>query len=387
MKNQKILLTTSIVIIVAIIVIFILFVVGNDAKNKESNFGDNIITSDQVYEMYISINPIVKISFKERYLKCENEELNNKCNLSTEITEYELVNDDAKDIYKDIDFYEKDIIEVIPKMVDAVNNSNINFTTINIITNWNGVYNESLVSNAIEENSILGKEYNVNINVTESIDNNSILNQQVISRRDEKKHILVLNAEAMEEKELTMHLLDSINTEYAVEVFGSEELINNLDLENIDLYVDLNDFKDLNLNNDVTGDYQAKLYLDIDEDVYYTIIPNAISISLTYAPKRDMNDITNDEIKEILNKYERSIVDLTLNEKSVTFCQKMDGKFMCRINSNLTENEKPTEELFQVYDRFGITYGSDGFPTNLNSGWCSSKVFLTNCLDYTWFEI
>ena len=225
MKNQKILLTTSIVIIVAIIVIFILFVVGNDAKNKESNFSDNIITSDQVYEMYISINPIVKISFKERYLKCENEELNNKCNLSTEITEYELVNDDAKDIYKDIDFYEKDIIEVIPKMVDAVNNSNINFTTINIITNWNGVYNESLVSNAIEENSILGKEYNVNINVTESIDNNSILNQQVISRRNEKKHILVLNAEAMEEKELTMHLLDSINTEYAVEVFGSEELI------------------------------------------------------------------------------------------------------------------------------------------------------------------
>lgn len=202
-----------------------------------------------------------------------------------------------------------------------------------------------------------------------------------------KKHILVLNAEAMEEKELTMHLLDSINTEYAVEVFGSEELINNVDLENIDLYVDLNDFKDLNLNNDVTGDYQAKLYLDIDEDVYYTIIPNAISISLTYAPKRDMNDITNDEIKEILNKYERSIVDLTLNEKSVTFCQKMDGKFMCRINANLTENEKPTEELFQVYDRFGITYGSDGFPTNLNSGWCSSKEFLTNCLDYTWFEI
>lgn len=335
--------------------------------------------------MYISINPIVKVTFKEKYQNCENEELNNKCNLSTVITEYELVNDDAKTIYKDIDFYEKDIIEIIPKMVDAVNNSNINFTTINIVTNWKNGYDENFVSDVIEESSNNINKYNVDINIMESIEE-EILNQQIVSKKSEKIHILSLNYDVIQDKELSSSILNA-NTKYVVEVFGKKEIIDNLDLENIDLYVDFSEFKDLNLESDVTGNYQAKLFLDTDEDIYYTITPNTIDLALVYVPKRDIYDITNDEIKEILNKYERSSVDLILNKEPAAFCQKMDGKFMCRINSTLTENESPTEELFKVYDRFGITYDSDGFPTNLNSGWCSSKEFLTNCLDYTWFEI
>jgi len=387
MKKNRILWIILIIILLMISVGIFIFM-DSDNKNDKKSVENDFVLGDRIYEMYISINPIIKINFKEKYQKCENKESNNKCEFGTIITGYELVNDDAKNMLKDIDFKEKDILEVIPAIIDNVNDNNINFTTINITTDWKDGYQEIDIKNKIIEISEYNREYNIIIDEVEIINAEEIRNSQIASKKIEKSNfpMLALNTDALAGKELNPTLVPN-NTKYVIEVFGKKEIIDNLDLNSIDLYVDFNEFSDINLDSDITGEHEANVYLKTDEDVYYTITPNKTSIGLSYYPHRDMNNITNEEIKNILNKYKLSIVYLTLYGKNAVKCTKLDGKPQCHIYSDYQVNEKPTKELFEIYDRFNIKYDNNGFPLNINSGWCSPVIGLFNCLDQTWFEI
>ena len=40
-------------------------------QNKDGD-GNSVVISDKVYDMYIQINPIIKLSFKEQYKKCND---------------------------------------------------------------------------------------------------------------------------------------------------------------------------------------------------------------------------------------------------------------------------------------------------------------------------
>ena len=386
--KKKVLLWIFIIIFLFIIVGGIIIFINANNNTKEKNTKNDFVIGDKTYEMYISINPIIKINFKEKYKKCENKKLNNKCEISTIITEYELVNDDAKNMLKDIELKEKDILDVIPTIVDNINDNNINFKTINITTDWKDGYEETDIKNKITEKSKYNKEYNLVVDKVETINANEIRNSQIVSKKIEKNAfpMLALNTDGLKEKELNPTLAVS-NQKLIIEVFGKKEIIDELNLNDIELYVDFNDFNDINLDTDITGQHEANIYVKTNKDIYYTITPNKTKISLSYYPKRDMNSITNEEIKAILNKYELSTVHLTLHEKPAVTCRKNYNKIQCHIYSDYQVDDKPTKELFEIYNRFNITYDSKGFPLNINSSWCKPVMGLFNCLDQTWFDI
>jgi len=197
---------------------------------------------------------------------------------------------------------------------------------------------------------------------------------------------MVFNVDVLSEKELHPTLMPN-HDKYTIEVFGQKEVIDNLNLEKLDLYVDCSELNSLDLETDITGSHEVNVYLKSNEDILYSISPNKTEIGISYYPHRDINSITNAEIKNILNKYELSVVHLTLNGNDAVHCKKIDGKPKCQIYSNYQIEEKPTKELFSIYDRFNITYNSNGIPLNLKASWCSTAIPLSTCLDQTWFEI
>ena len=85
--NKK-LIIIPIILLTAIITIVALVMFFNKKPNDEKHINE--------YEAYININPLVKLIINE---EC----LNNKCSIPY-VSNYELINDDAKNFYKDLDF-------------------------------------------------------------------------------------------------------------------------------------------------------------------------------------------------------------------------------------------------------------------------------------------
>lgn len=74
--------------------------------------------------MYVSINPLVRITFKEGYSVCISDKKETVCSDKTnKITDYELINDDAKEIYKDINLKGLSIVEALIKICDKAKDS------------------------------------------------------------------------------------------------------------------------------------------------------------------------------------------------------------------------------------------------------------------------
>ncbi len=374
MKKRKIVF----IIILSIIVVMIsgiIFICIWQNKN-----GNSVVISDKAYDMYIEINPIIKLSFKEQYKKCNDKSKNNKCEMTTVIEDYKLINDDAKSIYKDIDFNDKEILDVLPQMVDKVYENNINFTTIKITTNWEDGYNEEDLNNSIKNNSKYHKTYNLLLTKTENINEEKIENQEIISKTFEKINILGINSTDLKNKEFYPNLA-TLNQRYTVKIYGTKDTMDNIDVSTMDICVDFNDFNWITTEKDDTGKHFAKLYLNTDKDIYYTVEPNEVEINISYQPRVNMNDITNEEIKEILNKYASSIVKIVNNDDAV-HCYSVNPTY-CEFVAEPT----PDENLFRLYERFGFGHDLKGFPTGTGSSWCTPDKDLSTCLTQFVFEL
>ncbi len=361
-----------------IILIIILLSAGTIILILQSR-KDNVVISDKTYDMYIEINPIIKLSFKEEYKKCNDKSKNNKCKMTTKITNYKFINDDAKNMYKDIDFSDKSILDVLPQMVDKVYENNINFTTIKITTNWEEIYDEEDINNSIKNSSKYNKTYKILLTKTEDLNENEIENQEIVSKTFEKNNVLGINTTDLKNREFYPNLA-SLN-QFTVNIYGTKDIIDNIDVNSMDVYVDFNDFNWITTKKDDTGKHMAKLYLKTEEDIYYEVQPSEIEINISYQPIVNMNDITNDEIKEILNKYSSSIVKIVNNEDKVQ-CWSVNPTY-CEFYAEPI----PDENLFKLYERFGFGHDSEGRPTGTGSSWCVPGIELSTCLDQLVFEL
>lgn len=96
--------------------------------NKIKNFIGIDNTKEEFYTAYISINPLVKLTFK---VSCQNDECS-----EPKITASELINEDAKIIYKELEFKDKTLKETVELLASTVKDNEIAFKEVHIYTNY-----------------------------------------------------------------------------------------------------------------------------------------------------------------------------------------------------------------------------------------------------------
>ena len=184
LKNKKLLIGLGVAILLIIAIVVVVLVTKPKSENDEipnNNVDTNTntpVAMEETHTMYVSINPLVKLVFKEEYTICKDE--NNQeyvCGgIATDIIDYELINDDAKDIYKDLDFTGKTVEDVLLILCDTARDNDIAFESLEITTDSNNVDRDALM-NYLKENSTYEDEYTVYVNFEEYIDESIIENE------------------------------------------------------------------------------------------------------------------------------------------------------------------------------------------------------------------
>lgn len=129
-KNKKILICVITTLILISLIIGGIFFFSKDNKKQKQN---NETTNN--YVAYIRINPLIKIVYSQT---CKNETCNDPI-----VTNYELINDDAKNIYKDIDLIgtNNTLYDVITLISKTAEENNIEFENVEIYSNWDNLNN------------------------------------------------------------------------------------------------------------------------------------------------------------------------------------------------------------------------------------------------------
>lgn len=126
MKNipkKYIYIAIGTIVIVLIIGVILLFTLNNGKKeNKE------IEPTVSTYNAYVSINPLVKLTFT---VSCKEDECDNP-----KVVNYELVNDDAKEIYKDTELKNKELSKAISLLIKTAEEKGITFDKVEYYSDW-----------------------------------------------------------------------------------------------------------------------------------------------------------------------------------------------------------------------------------------------------------
>lgn len=120
--------------------------------------------------MYVSINPLVKFVFKESYYECKGDNGNKTiCSeVSNEVLDYTLINDDAKEFYKDLDFKGKTYIDTLIMLCDVARDNNVSFESIDLVTDYNKISYDKVLEE-VKNNSRYDYEFNIFIDVKEKL--------------------------------------------------------------------------------------------------------------------------------------------------------------------------------------------------------------------------
>jgi len=185
-KNKKVLIGIASVLIVAIVITgsILLFKGNKEAKdNKQDETTSN-------YVAYIKINPSIKLGYSQT---CKNNECENPI-----VTEYELINEDAKKIFKDIDLLDnnKELYNVIDLITNTVKDNGVNFSEVEILSNWNNI------KEYIETSSNNNSMYNVNTKNDKDLKEiyTNLIENQTESNSEEKDNEQTSTSENKENK-------------------------------------------------------------------------------------------------------------------------------------------------------------------------------------------
>lgn len=111
-------------ILIIIVIASILFIVIDKSRNNSINNNES-----KMYEAYVDINPLIKLNFK---VSCDKD---NNCS-NPIITDYELINEDAKTIYKDLVLKDKTLKETIELLTSTAKDNDIVFKEVHIYSNY-----------------------------------------------------------------------------------------------------------------------------------------------------------------------------------------------------------------------------------------------------------
>lgn len=111
------------ILVVSIIILIIVLSMNGKLISKKSQ------ENETSYIAYVDINPLIKLNFK---VSCDKD---NNCS-DPIVTDYELINDDAKIIYKDLVIKEKTLKETIELLTNTVKDKDIVFKEVHIYSNY-----------------------------------------------------------------------------------------------------------------------------------------------------------------------------------------------------------------------------------------------------------
>lgn len=174
-------------------------------------------TVDTTYIAYVNINPLIKLTLK---VSCKND-------ICTEpiITDYKLVNDDAKEIYNNIDIKNKSIEETIDILHKTATANNIDVKKINIYTNYDGGFNADVdydIDVQIKEDKELTDD-----SIKETIDKEQYITKEVIFQRPDQ--VCYKDEFNIKEYMMSMNFTHNYSIDKAiVEISGPKDVISKI---------------------------------------------------------------------------------------------------------------------------------------------------------------
>lgn len=171
LKNKKIIAIIGVIILLAIGITCIVL----NVNKKE----DTPIHKEETHNMFVKINPLVKLTFKEEYYLCKTD--NGKEEVCGEqyykVSEYELLNDDAKTFYKNLDFTDKDLYEVLLMLCETAKENKVVFEKLEITTDSENITNDNVLSFLVD-NSEEYKNLSIYVNFEEHINEEELFEDE-----------------------------------------------------------------------------------------------------------------------------------------------------------------------------------------------------------------
>ena len=164
-KESKVVIIIAIITAILLIGGIIFFITQSD-EIKSSHKNNNIIVNK--YTAYIKINPSIKLEYSETCSK--NDSGTYDCTEPI-VDNYELINEDAENIFEDINLYEKGktLDKVIDLICEKVEASNIEIKNVEITSDWDGINNYIETSNELKTETE-SWNYSVNVTTTEVVE-------------------------------------------------------------------------------------------------------------------------------------------------------------------------------------------------------------------------
>lgn len=183
MKNKSLII--SIVLVIVLIIVFMVWFLTKGKPSNEAEPEDPksvVSTVTEKYMAYIKINPSIKLNYsytcdvlKDGTRQCSDPIVN----------DYELVNADAKEIFKDVDLLAntKELSKVIDYICEKVEESGIEVINVDIQSDWDGLNNylKEENENQSTKEEIVEKSYSIEVNVEkeEVITNNITTDEKI----------------------------------------------------------------------------------------------------------------------------------------------------------------------------------------------------------------
>lgn len=197
MKNRRFLCIGVTVLFIASIFFGVTVIKSFDEDKVDNNLTKTEEKKPEkvfkTYDMYVSINPFVRLTFKAEYETCEDGK--SLCFTgSDEIINYELINDDAKTVYNTLDFKGQNIMDVLILLCDVARENKIAYDSISITTNWRDMYDDQVLKNEIRDKSKYEFDFDIFVDIKEYINDAEIKNEiDQIENEEIKEYIVSFN--------------------------------------------------------------------------------------------------------------------------------------------------------------------------------------------------
>lgn len=163
--------------ITVIFIVSVIFGLGVLQKLKSSDTPKLTKTEEKkkqykTYDMYVSINPFVKLTFRAEYEACDN----TICFTGNEeVIDSELINDDAKTVYNDLDFKGQHVMDALILLCDTARTNGIAYDSVSVTTNWMDMYDDQVLRMEFQKKSKYEFTYDVFLDVKEHINGKEII--------------------------------------------------------------------------------------------------------------------------------------------------------------------------------------------------------------------
>ena len=188
MKRKNVIIGIIITILIIVIgVVLALLLIKNKGESGDKK-------DVKTYEMYVKINPLVKLVFNTSYENCVDD--NGEESLCgggiDEVVDYEFVNNDAKEIYNDLNFYGMTVYDVLVQLCDTARDNKIGFEKLEITSDYENI-NQSEISSYLKDHSKYDTQISVLVDFKEYIKKDDLLSDE--EKNEPKEYSVIFNSD------------------------------------------------------------------------------------------------------------------------------------------------------------------------------------------------